>query len=259
MPVARRLALVVEYDGTRYHGFQLQSNSCTIQGELENALYKFSGEKVRIAGASRTDTGVHALGQVITFVTEREYTPGVWINALNYFLPEDIAVRFAHEVDMAFDARRCAISREYRYNILNIGVRSPLRDKMVYQVRQPLNVAAMNRCCQVLIGEHDFIPFVSLPEGEERSTIRRVDKAEVRRKGGYIIFKMIASSFLPHQLRNTVGSLIMVGLGALTEEDFRQMAMSGNPGIMGPAVPGKGLCLVRVNYPPQWGPIGEGL
>jgi tRNA pseudouridine38-40 synthase len=257
--VAKRLALVVEYNGTRYCGFQLQSNKCTVQGELETALYKFTGEEIRIAGASRTDTGVHALGQVITFLTECKYPLQAWVNALNYCLPEDIAIRSAHEVDLYFDARRCAINREYRYNILNIENRSPLRDKMAYLVRQKLNVAAMNRCCQALLGEHDFISFVSLPEGDKRSTIRQVEKAEVRRRGEFVVFTMIANAFLPHQLRNTVGCLIMVGSGKLTEEEFGQMAFSGRPGIMGPAAPGRGLCLVRVNYPPKWGPIGEGL
>ena len=255
----RRLALVIEYEGTRYHGFQLQDNLCTVQGELERALYQFTREEIRVAGASRTDSGVHALGQVITFITERGYPLKAWIHGLNYFLPEDIAVRSAHEVDVAFDARRCAISREYQYNILNVAVRSPLRDRRAFLVKRPLNVAAMNRCCRILVGEHDFISFVSLPEGEKRSTIRRVDKAEVRRKGDYITLKMVGSSFMPHQLRNMVGSLVMVGLGDLAEEDFARKALSGQPGIMGPAAPGKGLCLVRVNYPPQWGPIGEGL
>ena len=256
--MVRRLALVIEYNGARYHGFQLQNNTCTVQGELENALYKFTRRKIRIAGASRTDTGVHALGQVITFVTDQEYSLKAWVNALNYYLPADIAVRSAYEVDIEFDARRCAFSREYRYNILNIGGRSPLRDKLAYLVHQPLDVAVMNRCCQFLIGEHDFISFVSLPE-EERNTIRRVDVAEVRKKDDYVIFRIIGSSFLPYQLRNTVGSLIRVGSGDLTEKDFSERAFSGERGVMGPAVPGKGLYLMRVNYPPQWGPIGEGL
>ena len=257
--MARRLALIIEYDGSRYHGFQFQNNTCTIQGELENALYQFTKRKIRIAGTSRTDTGVHALGQVITFATDLGYPLKIWVNAVNHYLPEDIAVRFAYEVDIKFDARRCAISREYRYNILNIKGRSPLRDKLAYQINKPLNVAAMNRCCHILMGEHDFRSFVSLPEGEERSTIRRVDVADVRRKGDYIVFRIIASSFLPYQLRNTVGSLIMVGSGELKEKDFSERAFSGECGVMGPAVPGKGLCLIRVNYPPQWGPIGEGL
>lgn len=252
-----KIVLIIEYDGTRYHGFQLQANASTIQGEMEDALRRLTGEEIRIGGASRTDTGVHALGQVVTFMTNASFPSDTWVRALNYYLPGDIAVRSAHEVSGDFDARRCAISREYRYNILNSTARSPLRGRFAYLVRRPLDVEAMDRACRVLIGEHDFIPFVSLPEGGEHGTVRLVYQAGVGKDGDFVIFDTVANSFLPHQLRNTVGSLIMVGRGRLKVEDFCDMANSKQPGIMGPAAPANGLCLMKVNYPTCWGPIGE--
>ena len=116
----------------------------------------------------------------------------------------------------------------------------------------------MNRACQVLIGEHDLIPFVSPADGRAHNTVRLVNEAGVRKEGDFVIFDIVAGSFLPHQLRNTVGSLITVGQGRLKVGDFCEMARSKQPGIMGPAAPACGLCLVRVNYPDLWGSTGEG-
>ena len=253
----RRLVLVIEYDGTRYHGFQLQPNARTIQGEVESALGKLTGERIRIGGASRTDAGVHALGQVITFVTDSRFSSAIWVRALNHYLPVDIVVRSTREVNADFDARRCAISRKYRYNVLNRPVRSPLKHGFVYLVRQPLDVEAMNRASQVLVGEHDFIPFVSLVDGRGRSTVRFVYEVGVRKESDFVVFDVVGNSFLPRQLRNAVGGLIKVGLGKLKVDDFCEQAGSKVPGIVKPMVPACGLCLMKVNYPVSWGPIGE--
>ncbi|MCD6358860.1 MAG: tRNA pseudouridine(38-40) synthase TruA [Dehalococcoidia bacterium] len=254
----RRLVLVVEYDGTRYHGFQLQINASTIQGEIEDALYKLTAEQIRIGGASRTDTGVHAVGQVVTFLTEAVFSSQTWVKALNYYLPYDIAVRRACEVDGDFNARLCAISREYRYSILNRVARSPLRRRFVHLVSRSLDVVAMNRACQILVGEHDFIPFIAPGDVGKRCTVSFIERVKVSKEGDLVTFDVAGSSFLPHQLRNAAGGLIKVGLGKLTVDDYCEMAVKRQPGVIGPMAPACGLCLMKVKYPASWGSIGEG-
>jgi tRNA pseudouridine38-40 synthase len=236
----------VEYEGTRYHGSQYQDNASTIQGELERGLRSLTGEKERVAIASRTDAGVHAKGQVASFGTRRDFPPKTWVNALNHHLPYDISVRAAYEADMNFDVRRQALSREYRYYILNRPARSPLWRRFSYFVSRPLDTGIMNRACQVLVGDHDFAPFTSVADG--RSTFRRVFRTEVKRKGDMVVFDMEASSFLPHQVRNTVGALIEVGAGRMEVETFWGMAQAGRRGMVGPAAPPHGLCLMKVRY-----------
>ena len=255
--MVRRLVLIVEYDGAEYHGFQLQLDIPTVQGEIENALHKFTAERIRIGGASRTDTGVHAIGQVVTFVTEAGFPLGTWLKALNHYLPDDIAIKLVYEIGKDFDARRCATSREYRYNILNRTARAPLRRGVAHLVCQPLDVTAMNQACKVLVGEHDFIPFVAPSDVGERCTVRFIEKAEVRKENEFVIFDVAGSSFLPHQLRNAVGGLIKVGLGKLAVDDYCEMAGRKQPGVIGPMSPACGLCLMKVNYPASWGFIGE--
>ena len=241
-----KIALVVEYDGTKYHGFQWQTNAPTIQQELEDALEKMTGEFVRVVGASRTDAGTHARGQVVSFRTGAFFPGETWVNALNYYLPQDIAVKDAFEVSADFDVRRNAIKRQYRYHIWNSSVRSPLNRRFAYQVPQALSVEAMNRACQVLVGEHDFVPFTSAVRGR---TWRTVFEARVQRKSSFVIFDISANSFMPLQVRNTAGGLIKVGLGKMEVETFWELARCGQAGVVGPAAPAHGLCLMKVVYP----------
>lgn len=250
-----KLALIVEYDGTRYHGFQWQANAPTIQGELEKALGKITGEKIRVIAASRTDAGGHAKGQVVSFRAESSLSATTWAKALNFYLPPDIAVKAAYKVSDDFNVRREALSREYHYYILNNPTRSPLRQGFAYLVPQLLDVEAMNRACQVLVGEHDFVPFI--PVGSKvDNTLRKVYKAEISKREDLVIFEMAANSFLPHQVRNTVGGLIRVGLGKEKVETFWELAGSGKAGVVGPTAPAQGLCLAQVsylNFPPEEG------
>ncbi len=245
-----RIILIVEYDGTDYHGSQWQANAPTVQGEIEKALKMLTGEKIRIKMASRTDAGVHARGQVVGFDTGAALSLHAFVDGLNHFLPDDIAVKEAYKADEGFDVRRRAASREYEYYILNSPTRSPLRQKYSYRVEGNLDIAAMDRACQALVGRHDFASFVA-SEGTARAkrTVRDVFKAEVTRDGDIIIFKMVASSFLPHQVRNTVGALIKVGQGRITVEEFSRLVTAAEPGLAGPTAPAAGLCLTRVTYP----------
>jgi len=244
-----KIVLIVEYDGTRYHGLQLQADLPTIQRELEKALGKITGEGTRILAASRTDAGVHAKGQVVSFRTGSHHSPETFIKALNYYLPKDIAVKAAHRVDDSFNARRRAVSREYSYYILNSQTRSPLRERFYYLVAGHLDIGAMNRACRALVGEHDFASFVNNNEAAAKSTVRRVYRAEMKKDGELAVFNMVANSFLMHQVRNTVGTLIRVGLGKMSGDEFYSILEAAKPGLAWPTAPARGLCLMRVNYP----------
>lgn len=245
-----KIALVLEYDGSRYHGFQFQANAPTIQAELEGAIAWLSGEALRVVAASRTDAGVHAKGQVVSFRTRAPFPPAVWVKGLNFYLPPDIAVREAYEVAEDFDVRRRATSREYCYYILNRPTRSPLKRGSAYFCPHPLDLEAMNRACGGLLGEQDLASFTPLPVPR---TVRTVHRAGVERWGEMVVFRMEASSFLPHQVRHTIGSLLRVGRGRLGVGDFLALTRAAAPGRAGPALPPAGLYLMKVNYPTPLG------
>lgn len=254
MATITKMVLIMEYEGTHYYGFQLQTSLPTIQGETEKALRKLTGERMRVMAASRTDTGVHAREQVISFRTESPLPPETFVKGLNYYLPMDIAVKAAYRVNDSFNIRRDALDREYRYYILNSPLRSPMRRGFSYRVSQPLNIDAMNQACQALIGEHDFASFAS-SLGDLRNTMRRVYKAEIEKDGDTVIFSIVANSFMPHQVRSTVGTLIRVGLGKMTIDEFHRIIEAKKPGLAGPTAPACGLCLMKINYSTPFGEV----
>ncbi|MEJ2738303.1 MAG: tRNA pseudouridine(38-40) synthase TruA [Dehalococcoidia bacterium] len=243
-----KIALVVEYDGRRYYGFQWQPGLPTIQSELEQAVRKLTRERKRVMSASRTDTGVHAKGQVVSFRTGTDYPPETFIRALNYYLPEDIAVLAAERVDDDFNVRRDALSREYEYRILNRAIRSPLITGFTYLVHGELDIDRMNEACELLKGTHDFSSFAA-SLGQKGSMVRNVHKAVMRREGDMVLFHITANAFLPHQVRNTVGLMIRLGQGKVTLEEFHEIMEQKTLGMAGPAAPAHGLCLMKVNYP----------
>lgn len=242
-----RIAFILEYDGTRYHGSQVQQDLPTIQGELENALEKVTGERERTSFAGRTDQGVHARGQVVACDTCSSLEPLTIARALNHYLPKDIAVKNAFAVNQDFDPRRDALSREYCYYIWNDTNPSPLRRWNAYHVPQPLDVFEMDRACQVIIGTHDFLPFASSLE-DRTSTVRIIYRANTFREGSMVTCHMEANAFLPHQVRHTVGALLQVGLGKIGVTDIAEILNSNRPAVAGPPAPPHGLCLLKVNY-----------
>ena len=249
MATTTKMVLIMEYEGTHYHGFQLQADLPTIQSETEKALWKLTGERTRVMMASRTDTGVHAKGQVVSFRTKSSLPPQTFVNALNYHLPKDIAIKAAYRVDDSFNVRRSALSREYNYYILNSPTRSPLRRSFACLIRGHLDIEAMNQACQALIGKHDFTSFASSIGDEIKNTVRRVYRAEVKKHGDTIIFNIVANSFLTHQVRNTIGALIKVGQGKMSIDEFHRILEAKKPGLAGPTAPARGLCLMQINYP----------
>jgi len=244
---SRRIALLLEYEGTRYAGSQLQANAPTVQGELEAAVRKVTGEEARSAFAGRTDAGVHALGQVAAFSTASALPADTIRNALNAWLPEDIAVRAAADVDAAFDPRRHALRRGYRYTVLNRRARPVLDRRFVWHVPQPLDVDAMDRAARSLEGERDFAAFAAAPEHARSSTVRRLECFRVRREGERVLCDAVANAFLPHQVRRMVGALVEVGLGRMTPERYASL-LDTAPSSAGPAAPARGLTLLWVEY-----------
>lgn len=247
----KRIALSIEYDGTAYRGSQYQDNGPSIQSELEAAIGKLTGEAVRVAFAGRTDAGVHALAQVAAFDTATRLRPGEFVRGLNHFLPADIAVQAAAEVEAGWDPRRRARSRTYRYRIDTSPARSPLSRQRAWQIGRALDVEAMRRVACRLIGKHDFAAFAGPYEGSTERTLKRCD---VEVSGCDVTVEMEAEAFLPHQVRRTVGPLAEVGLGRQREDDVVALLDSGAASPPGggasaqPAAPACGLYLVRIEY-----------
>jgi tRNA pseudouridine38-40 synthase len=247
-----KFILLIEYDGTQYYGFQWQVGLPTIQNELEQAIKRFCGQSSRVIAASRTDTGVHAQGQVVSFWAKSTLDAITLVRALNYYLPGDIAVKAAYRAGDDFNVRRDALSREYRYYILNSNTRSPFSRRFALFLPKVLNMQAMNEACQLIQGEHDFASFASSLEGD-RSTLRNVYEVGVEKKGDFTIFRIVANSFLPHQVRSTMGLLIRLGLGKISITDFHDIMEARSLGLAGPLSPACGLCLRKVNYPKPLG------
>jgi len=250
-----KFVLLVEYDGTRYHGFQWQAGVPTIQDELERAIGRICERSGRVMGASRTDAGVHAKGQVVSFWTNSSLEAATLVRAMNYYLPSDISVRAGYKSNDDFNVRRDASNREYRYYILNRPTRSPFSQRFALFSPGRLDVEAMREGCRLLEGEHDFASFVpSLDDG--RSTWRTVYDARVVEEGDFIVFRVVGNSFLPRQIRNMVGLLMRLGSGKMDLGDFRAIMEARCRGLAGPSSRACGLWLTRVNYPRS---LGEGM
>jgi tRNA pseudouridine38-40 synthase len=256
-PGIRRLALIVEYDGSNYAGFQLQAGQATIQGEIEKSLASFTGESIRIRGASRTDSGAHAKGQVVDFLTRSTHPVDYFPRAMNYYLPKDVQVLKAYDVAQEFNSRKDAVSRTYRYYILNRDWPSPLVRHTRLWVRQKLEVSRMAVDACSLVGKHDFRVF-SAGFPPERSTVRRVLRWAVWKEEETIIIEAEANGFLRHQIRKANALLIEVGKGRLPEGAIDRALRGDLPGPGAcPSIPARGLCLIKVSYSSTW-PENEG-
>lgn len=248
---------VVAYDGTEYSGFQIQVDQLTIQGELEKALRRVTQEKLRVHGAGRTDAGVHARGQVISFETAWTHTRADLQRAMNALLPSDIAVRDVAAVDARFHARFSARSRVYVYRFYTCEVRSPLLDRFAYHVSRGLDIKSMRRATIRLVGRHDFAAFGQPTSGD--STVRCVHRADwsmgtggpFGRSGGAVSqlwLEIEANGFLRGMIRRLVASLVLVGQGRLTVRDFSDILASRDISRPGALAPPCGLCFWCVRY-----------
>ena len=250
MPVWK---LTIEYEGTRYYGWQEQKSSRTVAGELRGAAEKFFEERVELAGAGRTDAGVHALAQVARLKASRNAKPVELLYGLNDRLPADINVLRVEEIRSSFDPRRDATSRYYVYQISTR--RTAFAKKFVWWVRDPLRVEAMSKAASLLIGRHDFASFCEHRE-DERSTIVVVERVEIAQAGGLILVRIGASHFLWKMVRRIVGALVEVGRGRLAVEAFASLLSPGHKrsSVASPldvaafTAPPSGLFLEKVVY-----------
>jgi tRNA pseudouridine38-40 synthase len=242
-----RVQGVVAYDGTEYSGFQRQANALTVQEALEAALAQITQETVSVLAAGRTDAGVHATGQVVAFDTAWRHGLGDLWRALNAVLPADIAFLQIEKAAPDFHPRYDARSRRYRYTVYNAPVRYPLARRYSLHVAASLDVAAMGRAAQVLVGEHDFAAFGQPPK-RGGTTVRRVLTAEWDRDAPQLHFDIEANAFLYRMVRSIVGTLLQVGQGAMTVEEFAAVLASRDRDRAGLTAPPHGLCLVEVTY-----------
>jgi tRNA pseudouridine38-40 synthase len=243
LPVYR---LDLEYDGADYHGWQVQPGCRTVQGELGAALERLCGAPVRVVGAGRTDAGVHALGQVASFETERELEPRRLLRALGAGLPEDVRVWRAGRASPGFSARASALSRSYSYRMLRRP--SPLGRRLRTVLRFPVDVVSMGEAASALGGRHDFTAFAS-SRTSRPNPICDVLAAEIRGDDIEVRFEVTADHFLHNMVRRLAGVLVEVGRGRLAPDDLRRILEAGDRSRGGPCLPACGLFLVSVAYP----------
>lgn len=243
----RRIFLTIEYDGTRYAGWQRQLNAPSVQGEIEKVLFTVEKRYVPVYGASRTDAGVHALGQVAHFDTRGRIPVNKYPFVFNSMMPEDISVRLAREVPPAQHARFSARGKTYTFRIDNRRHACALKRRFYAHVPLPLNESSMRQAAQALLGTHDFAAFASA-ESKAKTTVRTLKQLDVQRQGEDIILTVTGNAFLYNMVRIMAGSLIYVGLGRMDTGDILRALEEKNRLLLGPTADACGLELTRVYY-----------
>ena len=241
---------VIQYEGTRYRGWQVQGNTDqTIQGKLKALLGRMAGEEVEVHGSGRTDGGVHAAGQVISFRCKTGRSPEEIRDYMNQYLPEDIAVLSVEEAAPRFHARLNAVRKTYVYTIWNSAVPNVFGRRFMTRVEEPLDAERMREAARYLCGTHDFCAFSSLnPKRFKKSTVRRLDEVRIEQEGSMIRIYFTGNGFLYHMVRILAGTLVEVGMGLKKPEDVEQMLASGSRADTGRLMPPEGLTLLRVEY-----------
>jgi tRNA pseudouridine38-40 synthase len=254
LPRMRHFKLTIAYDGTDFHGWQIQANKPTIQGEIANVLRRLTQESVQLHGAGRTDAGVHALGQVASFRTQSPLSAAEFQRALNALLPLTIRIVTAEEVGPDFHARWSARAKTYRYRLYRGKVVPPALWRYVLHYPFPLDEDAMRRAAARFVGPHDFAAFAastgSEDDDKERSTIREIYSAELQRSpdGEELVFTVRGQSFLRYMVRKMVGTLLEVGRARLKPEDIERLYEMKDRSKSGPTVPPQGLWMVSVEH-----------
>jgi tRNA pseudouridine38-40 synthase len=247
-----RIALMVEYDGSQYHGWQAQTGLHTVQQVIETALTQVADHEVAVVCAGRTDTGVHATNQIIHFDSQSERTIRAWIHGANSFLPKDVCVKWGKEMSDDFHARYSALSRRYRYVIYNSSIRPALlRSNVTWQYR-PLDHRLMHESSQCLLGEHDFTSFRSV-ECQSKTAMRHIQSIQVLRHGDLVSIEVCANAFLHHMVRNIAGVLIAVGSGRKDVLWVNEVLKAKDRRLGAETAPPYGLYLIGVDYPPAFG------
>ena len=240
--------LTIQYDGTRYRGWQVQGNTdLTIQGKLEGVLSRLTGQLVEVHGSGRTDAGVHALGQVANVKLPHPVEPSELLGELNRYLPADIGVIAAEPAPERFHARLNARSKTYRYRIWNSAIPNVLERSYLYVLPEPLDVAAMERAAADLVGTHDFRSFCGLKRFK-KSTVRTITDISITQDGAEVRLEVTGNGFLMRMVRILAGTLVEVGLGQREADSMPAVLAAQDRAAAGPALPAQGLALVRVEY-----------
>lgn len=248
-----RILLSIEYDGKNYHGWQEQKNSNTIQGQIQESIFKFSQEKIKLSVAGRTDAGVHATGQVAHFETNVKRTEEKWLLGLNSFLPEDIRINYVKFIGNDFHARFSALSRTYRYIIYNNKVKPCInRNKVSWYFLKILDEVKMQDAAKKLIGINDFSCFRSA-HCQSNTPIRKINDIVITRENNYIYIDINANSFLYNMVRNLVGSLVLIGSGEKDIHWIEDLLISKDRNQGGKQFPASGLYLVNIEYESKYG------
>ena len=246
--MSKNFKLIIEYDGTLYHGWQRQKGDRTIQGEIEKTLFKMTGKTIVLIGSGRTDAGVHAFGQVANFHCHTELQPEIFQKGLNSLLPDDIVIKECSQTDEAFHARYDAKNKTYNYKILNHITPAAICRQYAWHISKTLDIGTMRSAFSYAIGTHDFKAFEGA--GSPRShSIRCIMQANIIQKGqGYLINEVQANGFLRYMVRNIVGTLVDVGLNKITPLNFKQILLSKNRKQASATAPAHGLFLLQVDY-----------
>jgi tRNA pseudouridine38-40 synthase len=247
--VIHRLWAKVEYDGTDFFGFQVQARERTVQGEIERAVRAITGAEARVTGAGRTDRGVHAKGQIVSFEAEWRHDLADLQRALNATLATDVVIQEIGLAPEGFHPRFSAVRRTYRYTLLNQLWRSPLARRTAWHVTPGLDVYQMAKASRCLVGTHDFATFGQPPQAARgRNTLRTVFRAEFQEQAPFITFDIEANAFLYQMVRSIVGTLALVGWEQISPEEFEAMLQAGDRSLVKQVAPAHGLCLTQINY-----------
>jgi len=246
-----RIALGVEYDGSRYFGWQTQAGGCTVQDVLQLAISGVANEPVSVVAAGRTDTGVHAMEQVVHFNSDAQRPLSAWVRGVNALLPDHVAVLWAHLVPEEFHARFSAQARSYRYLLVNRQARVALHAGKSGWFHAPLDLEKMREAAQYLLGEQDFSA-LRAAECQAKSPVRNLTQLDIHRKGDLFIFDLSANAFLHHMVRNIVGCLVYVGKGKYPPGWLCDVLRSQDRGLAAPTFAPDGLYLRRVLYDAKW-------
>jgi tRNA pseudouridine38-40 synthase len=241
------IKITIEYDGTRYHGWQIQARGETIQAVLERAVSTFLKTPTRVTGSGRTDAGVHALGQVANFFSSEIYNPHRIRRALNALTPDDIAIKEVEIVPDSFDARRDGRSRVYEYHILNRPTASPFYRHRAWHLHESLDLESMRSAITCLLGEHDFTSFRATACDAEHA-VRQIYRTSLDSRGELLVYTVEATAFLRHMVRNIIGTVVEVGRGSRDAESFNELLKARDRTKAGPTAPPHGLFLVEVKY-----------
>ncbi|MGE5417882.1 MAG: tRNA pseudouridine(38-40) synthase TruA [Acidobacteriota bacterium] len=242
-----RVKATIEYDGTDFNGFQRQPELRTVDQTLEKAILKVTGELIRVTGAGRTDAGVHALGQVVSFDTESSVPPERFALAINSYLPEDLQVLRSEEVDTDFHPRRSAVNKTYRYRVYRERAGYSFWRRYAHLYAGDLNIEDMRSAAAIVVGEHDFRSFMASGSSVE-DCVRTIFDFTIVEEQPWLTFEVTGNGFLYNMVRNLVGTLLEVGRGAMTVKQFKEVVESRNRTLAGPTAPANGLFLVEVRY-----------